>query len=235
MNARAQRVLIWTGLVLALVYCYGYAYLMNFFPPPSPTLPAEAVAQLYAEHNMQFRVGIALMLVSGGFFLLWTLVISVQMAREENGVPICAILQALAGTLSTLIFFLPVIFWTAACFTPERDPAITALAHELGFLSFITPVCVISIQLIPIAVVALSPKKDDSLTAFPRWFGYFTLWEAIAAECGVAAVLVKQGPFAWDGLFPFYLPIIVFTAWMLTLIWTMLRAISRQKALQRAG
>ena len=48
-------------------------------------------------------------------------------------------------------------------------------------------------------------------------------------------MLVKKGPFAWDGLFPFYLPIIVFTAWMLTLIWTMLRAISRQEALQRAG
>ena len=46
MNATAQRVLIWVGLILALVHCCGYAWLMNFFPPPSPTLGAAEVARL---------------------------------------------------------------------------------------------------------------------------------------------------------------------------------------------
>ena len=229
MNASHQRILIWVGVALSVVFFYGYAGLMGFFPPPAPGLPAADVAQLYAAHSMQFRIGVALMLISGGFLLPWTLVISVQMARDEKGVPIWAILQALAGTLSTLIFFLPAIFWAAASFSPERDPALTKLMHELAFLTFITPVCVFPFQVIPIAVVALSPKEKPELSAFPRWLGYFTLWEAVIAEAGVAALLFKNGPFAWNGIFPFWLPLFVFGIWISAVFYTIFRALRRQE------
>jgi hypothetical protein len=234
MQASHQRTLIWIGVVLSIIYCYGYAGLMGFFPPPEPGLPASDVATLYAAHGMQFRIGVALMLISGGFLLPWTLVISVQMARDEKGVPIWAILQALAGVLSTLIFFLPAIFWAAASFSPERDPALTKMMHELAFLTFITPVCVFPIQIIPIAVVALSHKDKPELSAFPRWLGYFTLWEAVIAEAGVAALLFKSGPFAWNGLFPFYLPIIVFTLWISAVFYTIFRALRLQEQALKA-
>ena len=112
-SARGQRWMIWVGLALSVVFVYGYVFLMGFFPPPAPTLSAIEVAKLYSEHSLQFRIGVALMLMSGGFLLPWTIVIAVQLARDEKGVPIWAILEALAGTLSTLIFFLPAVFWAA--------------------------------------------------------------------------------------------------------------------------
>ena len=111
MNARSQKGMLWAGVILASVYGFGYAVLMGFYPPPAPTLGADEVLRLYTENNMQFRIGVALMLICGGFNLLWTVVISAQMARDEKGTPIWAILQFGAGALGTALFFLPPIFW----------------------------------------------------------------------------------------------------------------------------
>ena len=228
-SARGQRWMIWVGLALSVVFVYGYVFLMGFFPPPAPTLSALEVAKLYSEHSLQFRIGVALMLMSGGFLLPWTIVIAVQLARDEKGVPIWAILEALAGTLSTLIFFLPAVFWAAASFSPERDPAITMQMHELAFLCFITPLCVFPLQTLPVAIICFSPKADAVPSAFPRWLGFLTLLETVCAEAGVAAVLIKTGPFAWNGLFPFYLPIFMFMIWITAVGYNILGAIKRQE------
>lgn len=227
-DAKSQKVMIWAGVLLSVVYSIGYAFLMNFFPPPAPTLGAEAVVRLYTESNLQFRIGVALMLVGGCFILPWTVVISAQMARYEKGIPIWAIMQGLAGAIQTTLFFLPPVFWGVAAFSPERDPALTLLMHEVGFIIFITPVCVIALVFIPIMVICFF-KKNDPYSAFPRWMGYFTLFMTIETQLGVAALLFKSGPFAWNGLFPFYLPIVIYGAWMSTMVVTLTRAINHQE------
>ncbi len=233
MNGKSQKGMLWAGLVLAGMYSFGYAVLMGFYPPPAPTLNAAEVLSLYTASNMQFRIGVALMLIGGGFNLLWSVVISAQLARDEHGTPIWAILQFGAGALGTALFFLPPVFWGVAAFSVERDPALTLLMHQLGWITFITPVCVFPLQAIPIGVVGLSAKKDDNLSAFPRWMGYFSFWMTLTAEAGVAGLLFKTGPFAWNGLFPFYLPIIVFGAWITALIYLIIRAVGRQEAALR--
>lgn len=67
-----------------------------------------------------------------------------------------------------------------------------------------------------------------SHSAVPRWIGYFSLWLTISAECGVLAHLFKTDPFAWNGLFTFWLPLTIFTAWFAMIDYTMIRAIKAQ-------
>lgn len=229
MNATSQRWMLWAGVVLASIYFFGYAFLMKFFPPPPPSLSAEDVVQLYAEHNTRFRIGVVLALICGGFNQFWTVVIAAQMVRDEKGVPVWAIMQGTAGTLGTALFFLPPLFWGVASFSIGRDPGLTLLMHELAFLTFITPVCMFPLQAIPIAVICLSKKEDEYHSAFPRWLGYFSLWMTISAEAGVAALMFKSGPFAWNGLFPFWLPLSIFGFWIGAIIFMILRALKRQE------
>lgn len=229
MNGKNQKILIWTGAILSLIYTAGYGVLMGLFPPPSPALAAAQVTELYANSNMQFRLGVMLSLASGGFYLPWVIVISLQMARCEKGVPLWAISQGLAGTLQTGLFFAAPIFWAAAAFSPERDPAITLLMHELAFLTFVATICVFPLQLIPIAIVCFSNKDNERASAFPRWLGYITLFLAVSGESGLAAVVFKSGPFAWNGLLAFYIPLVIFGIWLGGLIFTLLRAIGIQE------
>ena len=234
MSYTHQRMLIWIGIVLAIIYAVGYAGLMGFFPPPPPGLPTEQVVALYSHNNLQLRVGAVMMVFAGAFSLPWAAVISIQMARvEKKGLPIWAVVQAMGSTLGAWVFAFPPVVWAILAFSVDRNPDITVALHEFAWLSFVTPAFAFPFQTLPIAGVSLFGRKEDAKLAkvlFPRWFGYFSLWALVAGETGMAALLFKTGPFAWNGALAFYFPLIVFSAWESTLLFLMLKAIKHQEA-----
>lgn len=228
-SIRAQRFMIWLTIVLGVIFAVAYMALIRFFPPPPANLPADEVVSLYTAHNIRLRVGVVLALIAGGFLAPLTVVISVQLARLEKGVPVWAILQALTGVVGTAFIWLPVMAWGTAAFTPERAPELTQLMHEFGWLLFITPLSLFPMQLLGIIVVAFSKDEDDSVSAFPRWLGYLTAWQLVQSFGGPIAVLFKTGIFSWSGLLPFWLPFSLFFAWMIAICWTLLRALRCQQ------
>jgi len=229
-SVRSQRVLVWMTIVLGVIFAISYMGLMRFFPPPPADLPAEQVVPLYAEHNIRFRIGVIFGLISGGFILPLTVVISVQMARLEKGVPIWAIVQALAGAVGAMFIFFPVLIWGVAAFTVERAAELTLLMHEFGWLLYITPLSLFPMQLLGIIVVAFTKDEEDAHSAFPRWLGYLTAWQLVQSFGGPIAVLFKTGIFSWAGLLPFWLPFGLFFVWMVAICYTLLRALSHQQA-----
>jgi hypothetical protein len=73
-------------------------------------------------------------------------------------------------------------------------------------------------------------KADSALSPFPRWLGYYTLWFGSVSEFGVLATVFKTGPFAWNGILPFWFAISSYAVWTAPLIFTLLRAIRMQIA-----
>jgi hypothetical protein len=63
---------------------------------------------------------------------------------------------------------------------------------------------------------------------WPRWVGYLNLWIALSGAGGGLAVFFKHGPFAWNGLVGFYIPIAAFTVWIAVMTYYMHVGISRQ-------
>jgi hypothetical protein len=228
-DAKSQRGMLWAGVIMSTVYTLAFVYLCEFWPLPSPTLDAAQVLELYTRHNLQTRFGAVLMSLTGAFYLPWAIVICAQMNRIEKGFPVWTVMCGLASTLGAWLFAIPAIIWGIAGFTVERDPQITLFAHQIGFLFFVAPACFFPMQLIPIAVVSLSPNNTDEHPAFPRWFGWFSLWTAVLASSGQMSMLFKTGPFAWNGLLSFYMPLVVFTVWVVVLVYTLLRAIGHQQ------
>jgi hypothetical protein len=225
-----QRFMIWLSIVLAIVFAIAYMGLIRFFPPPPADLSASDVAELYRAHNVRLRIGVILALIAGGFLVPISIVISVQMARLEKGIPIWAILQGLTGTIGSAFIWLPVVSWAVAAFTPERAPELTLMFHEHGWLMFITPLSLFPMQLLGIIYIAFTKDEPDGVSAFPRWLGYLTAWQAIQSFGGPIAVLFKTGIFSWNGLLPFWLPFSLFAAWFAAISWTLLRALRHQRA-----
>ena len=108
-SIRAQRLFVWMAIIGALLFAVAWVGLMGFFPPPPADLTADQVALLYSTNNVRFKVGVILALIAGGFLVPLSIVISVQMARLEKGIPIWAILQGLTGTNGSAFIWLPTV------------------------------------------------------------------------------------------------------------------------------
>ena len=232
---RAQRFLLWLSLIAAAFFFFAWGWMMGFFPPPSPSLSADQVAALYSEHNTRFRLGVMVALISGAFMMPWSLVVSMQMARLEKGVPIWAILQLMCALVNTIYIWAPILIWGVAAFSADRAPALTLVLHESGWLTFITPLTVFPLNLIAIIVVAFTKNEDERYSAFPRWIAYLSAWQAAQSFGGPIALLFKSGIFSWNGLIPFWLPLILFGVWVGALSFTMFRALGHQERMARAG
>jgi hypothetical protein len=75
-----------------------------------------------------------------------------------------------------------------------------------------------------LVALGLAILRDDSeQLVFPRWIAYFNFWVAILSLPGVLIPLFKIGPFAWNGLLAFWVPLVTFGVWGPVMVWAMLR------------
>lgn len=224
---RSQEALIWIGVAGAAVFLSGWL-LLGLIPPPAPTWTTAHLVSFYAAPHV--HIGIILAILGGGFSVPWVAVIAIQMMRDEEGPPIWSLLQLVTGATGALLFFIPPVLWAGAAFSLNRDPELTKTIHEISWLIMMTTVSIFPLQWGSVSVVCFYRKANPSLSAFPRWLGYYGLWFGSISELGVLATVFKSGPFAWNGIVPFWFAIVSYTVWTALLIFTLLRAIRNQKA-----
>jgi hypothetical protein len=224
-SARTQRLLLAATVVTGGIFTFGYVLLSGMFPPPSPALSATDVAALYTEHNMRLRIGVALCLIGGGFNIPWSLTVAAQMAKLEKGLPLWSILQMIGAVMNSIMVVVPVLLWGTAAFNPARNPEITQALHDFAMLTFITPVSWLWMQMLPVAIVSLSRRDHEARSAFPRWIGWLSMSLCLITQHGVTGQLVKTGPFAWNGLLTFWVPVAMSGLWVSALYYTLNKSI----------
>jgi hypothetical protein len=227
MSARSQTILVWWALIFMAIYAAAFIGLLKMVPPPPATLPPEAVAAFYAKNALSIKLGAVIASWTSAFAVPFAIVISVQLARLEKGVPVWSIAQFAGGILMSIFLVLPPLFWGIAAFNPARPPEVTALMHETALLTLVTTDQYFIFQMVAIGYVSLT-QKTDSRSPFPRWMGYYTLWAALMFEIGAVAFIPKSGPFSWNGLFVFWCPFLIFFTWLMVLSVCLLRAIRLQ-------
>jgi len=226
-SERAQRILLWWGLAWTLVYGLAWWQLLHMMPPPTAQWSADEIARFYVEHGSYIKIGATLCGWTSGFMVPISIVVAMQISRHETGRPVWAALALAGGALMSIPLVLPPIFWGVAAFTPTRAPEITAITHELAMLTFVTTDQYYIFMWVAIAAVSLIPNTVRH-SPFPRWFGYYTAWTALMFEGGAAAFVTRSGPFAWNGLIAFWLPVVTFFAWIVVSTVLLFRAIARQ-------
>ena len=233
MTERAQRILVWWTIGFMVVFGLAWGVLIGLMPLPRATLTPVEVADFYRAHSMRIRVGAAICSWTGAFMVPLAVVISVQMARLEKGVPIWSILQFAGGIMMSMFLVIPPLLWGVAAYNADRPPEVTALMHEFANLMLVTTDQYFIFQMVAIAVVSLT-QKVDAHSPFPRWIGYLTIWAALMFEFGVAGFVPKTGPFAWNGLFVFWFPLTIFGLWVTVIAVSLLAALKRQSAASRS-
>jgi hypothetical protein len=227
MNIRNQRLCAWSGPALIVVFMIGFCLVAGLIPPPSPGLPAADVARFYAEHQTRIRIGLVISMLGAGLALPFPVTIMLQMRRIEGSSSPMAWVQLVSGLFNTPLFVLPMFGMAAATYRPLRAPEITQALSDLGWLTLVGFGAPAIVQTIAIAIAVLGDRRENPV--FARWVGYFNAWCALLFLPGLLVICFHGGPFAYNGVFAFWIPLTVFGAWFFVMCAVLMKAIRQEE------
>lgn len=222
MSTRTQVVAAWITIISVVMAGVGFFVVSGYVPPPKAYDTAQEISDFYRDNTTRLRIGLMLTFIAWAGWGTLTAGLSTQMQRIEQERPILANLQMSSGTAGWACLLIPTMLLVAATYRPGRSPEITQTLHDLGWITAflaITPFCV---QAFAIAACVLKDESDEPV--FPRWLAYFSAWCGVLFIPGGLLAFFKTGPFAYHGLFVFWVPFVVFGAYILVLAWMVKRA-----------
>ncbi|WP_084268913.1 hypothetical protein [Mycobacterium avium] len=225
MNPKLRILGVWSAAAFFLLWLIGFVFFAQWIPPIPPSANANEVADLFAARSVPIRVGMVFMSFGAVFYLPWSMVLADLVKDVEGKSDFLSGTMLAAGVLCCVTFFLPAFLWATAAFRPQRDPEITQALVDLGWLFFITPIAPFILQYTILAIVTFGDKRTQPV--YPRWAGYLQLWVSLSFLPGVIALFLKIGPFAWNGLFVWWIPFATFTAWFVIMIGLTRQAVLR--------
>jgi hypothetical protein len=207
-----------------IVVCLiGLALCARFAPPPTPLASPAGIAALFQERTLGIRTGMLVMVLGAALLGPYFSIISVQMRRIEGPRPTLAYAQLVLGACFILEIIFPMMAIQTAAFRPERDNVIQQTLDDMAWLTFFGVASTGFVQLVIIGAAIL--QDTQPVPVMPRWVGYFNIWVGFAFLPGTIMIYFKSGPFAWDGIFIFWIPFTAFFLWLLIMPFVLCRAI----------
>jgi hypothetical protein len=228
LSARVQRALVWTGPAMVIAWVISFWLLARFIPPPSPTKTAAQVVAFYRPHVGAIRLGLFITLFASALLVPFCAVIQGQMRRIPAARSALASTQMASAALLSLEFILPLMVWqTAAYRLNDTSAQMIRMLNDMGWIMFVGVISSACVQFGSLGLAILLDERPDPV--FPRWAGYFNLWITLLVAPAGIIVFFKHGPFAWNGLISFFLPLAAFTAWIAVMVILLLHAIDAEE------
>lgn len=216
----------WGGMVFAVLFGIGFVGLAGFVPPLDPANTAEQTAAIYRDNAGSIRTGLLLCYVGCVFYLAFGAAINAQ-TRRIPGVPqALPKLQSAAFSASVLLIAGPFMIWWTAAFRPESYAAQTVqMLNDLGWICFLVGWLPFVTWYMATGAAILCDSGADPV--YPRWSGYLGLVLGLGQSSASFLIYFKTGPFAWDGLFSWWLPASEFFIWFVVITALTTKAINR--------
>lgn len=226
MNSTAQRVCVWCGPVMIVVWLGGFL-IAGFLPPPDPGASAATIRDMFVDDTFRIRLGLLITMLAAALLVPFSAVIAAQIRRIEGPHQVLASTQLASGALLSVEFIVPIMVLLTAAYRPsEIDPSVVRMLDDMGWLMFVAVTSSAIVQIASIAFAILLDKRARPV--FPRWAGYFNAWVAILITPPSLVVFFHHGPFAWRGLISFFFPLTVYATWLITMTVLTYRAVEAQ-------
>ena len=209
---------------VALIALFGaMGLLAGFLPPPSPALDAAETAAIYASHSFGIRITGVLTIWTAALLTPITGIISLLIWKSDPRNAPLAATQAIAGLMTIFPFILSGLGWALAAYRPDRDPQAIMLLNDFAWASLLMPTAPAIVQLGALGAAILGDRSARPL--FPRWLAYQCFWVAMTFIPGNLLLMVKTGPFAWNGLLSFWVAAAGYGAWLICMVVMCRRAV----------
>lgn len=228
MEAKVQRILVWSGPAMVVLWVGAFVFVAGFFPPSAPSASAGQIVDFYADSTGLIKLGLVISMAASALLVPWAVAISGQLKRID-GARALADVQMVSCALLSLEFITPIGVWMAAAFRFDgRGPDVTMAMHDLGWILFMTVIWSVEVQMLAIGAAILIDRRETPV--LPRALGYLSLWVSLLIIPAGLVLYFKEGPFAWNGIVGLYIPLTAFTIWVFALTVGVHRALTVQIA-----
>lgn len=223
-----QRLAIYSGPFFVTTFVIFWAVLGQNLPPPHPAWPMQAFTDRYVEHLASIRVGFLVCLVTICFYLPWTGYVTARMKRIETGhYPVLSYLQLMGGCLTVMVVSISMWCWVVAAQRPERSSEITQMLTDAGWLMNDTVYMCTTLQMFAMALCILADKKSE-IPVMSNWACYLTIFCGASFFPASLTAILRDGPFAYDGLIGFWVPYPAWLIWMFVASYYLAKDLNRR-------
>ncbi|BBZ39951.1 hypothetical protein [Mycobacterium conspicuum] len=223
---KTQLLCLWTVPTMGLFLLIAFLAFPGFFPPMSPTMSAQQVADFYREHASEIRFSMVTFNIFGIMLLPFYSVIVVQMQRMATPSKVLGYCYLTAATSGATVFAMADIMWLLAAFRPNRNPELVQLLNDMAWMIFVAPVGMIFVQNLCLAFAVFLDSSERPI--LPRWVAPFNLVIAAAVAPAAGASVVTRGPLAWNGAVSFWLRLVALSVYVTVMFFVLRKAVQQQ-------
>ena len=217
----------WCGIYYCVLLVVGWWVVAGFFPLHRPSAGAEEIAQFFRGNVVRIRLGMVIAMWGAACFIPFAATLADFVSRVEGRSGPLTRITVMAGYANAMLTFYPPLLWIANTFRArERSADLIFLLNDIAWLQFIGGLSLIMPMYVTVAVVALNDKSAHP--AFPRWVAFVSALAFVLNLPDQMLFFFKTGPFAWNGLFAFWVPFSGFCTWFLILFFLMRRSLLRE-------
>lgn len=207
----------------------GWFLIAGFTPLHQPSAGAEEIATVFCGNENGIRLGMVIVILGAAIFLPFTATVADFVSRVEGRNGTLTRIVTMAGYGNAMLTFYPPMFWLVAAFRPKaRSAEITYLLNDIGWLQFIGGLSLVMPMIVVVGLCILWDKSPKP--TFPRWAAFACFLGFVLMLPDQLLFFFKSGPFAWNGLIAFWMPMPVFCLLFIMFFWFL-----RREALNKGG
>lgn len=219
---RSLVITAWSSQVAMLLMFAAMLFGWHILPPPPPDMPLEQWVTHFSDNPTGVFIGaMSMMLGASIFMVFFGGLFSVLKRIEGQNSPLTySMLMIVPFGFFTLLLML--VFLVETAYRPDVSPEIIRMLADMSIFLLVIPGLVGLVQYGITGLVILMDKREQPI--MPRWVGYLSIWVGALSLPGIVIPFFKSGPFAWNGIFAFWIPAILFGIMLTALMWAMIQA-----------
>ena len=218
--------LAWCGPACLVIFLGSWGILAQNFPPVGADLSPLEIAAHYRNNNIALVTGLSIAILAWGFYYAWGAAIAQVIRRVDGPDSILANLEAMGATITAVCPLIACAIWVtiaveASILAPETIHAM----YFMGWVFIDMTYIVTSFQLLAVSIAFLRDSRERPLIpAWACWWGFFTCvsWFPLSLIS-----FFKTGPFAFHGLFNFWVAFGTYFSWSCLMSIFIIKAVSR--------
>jgi hypothetical protein len=230
----SQKLGLWCNFVFVALTAIGWLGIAHFILPAPADLGLQGTKVWFSEtHHWGVLIGCSIFYVAAGILTPGSVAFGLMLSKIEGRRPLWSITTAVCGVFISLIIFFNCCAWMVAAYRPQTAPDVIQSWYDWAWFAFLLGWIYLALEMVATGAVEMMDDRAEPMV--PRWFSYATFLGAFCLLGAAGPAFFQSGPFAYHGLLAFYLPVVIWAAYLMMTSWFMIRSVNREIEARGAG